>query len=45
MKSNDSGFWTKSFSNNGQNQFFWGCKTEHPQETIIFNENQQPGSG
>ena len=35
----------KSFNNNGQ--FFWDCKNEHPQQTIVLMKiaGQQPGSG
>lgn len=34
----------KSLGNNKQNQFFWACKNEHPQETIILAKSagQQP---
>ena len=25
----------ETLNNNGQNQFFWACKIEHPQQTIV----------
>ena len=40
-----------SWNNNGQNQFFWACKTEHQQETVqqtivlTKTAGQQPSSG
>ena len=39
--------WGKSLNNNRQNLFFWACKTEHPQQTIVLRKTagQQPGSG
>ena len=37
----------KSLNNNEQNQFFWACKNEHPQQIIVLTKTagQQPGSG
>ena len=31
-------FRVKSLNNNEQNQFFWACKNEHPQQTIVLTK-------
>ena len=35
----------ETLNNNGQNRFFWACKNEHPQQTIVLTKTagQQPG--
>ena len=44
---NEKGLIRKSWNNNGQNQFFWACKNEHLQQTIVLTKTagHQSGSG